>query len=100
MRFASPGESSAEGRNRGQLLCNVNFMKYLGRHLAFHDRYLKMHDEEVFCHLSLKMIADLLGAFFSSRNAPRLTLNRNYVMRDSKETIGQERSRVEKGAAV
>ena len=46
-------------------------MKYLERHLSFHDRYLKIHNK-VFCHMSIKMLADLLKALFCNRRAPRL----------------------------
>ena len=48
-------------------------MKYLGRHLSFHDRYIKMQNK-VYCHMSMRMIAELLKALFCNREAPRLNL--------------------------
>ena len=71
MRFVDQSQKSNEERNKTLLFKNMGFIKYIGRHLSFYDRYLKMQSK-VFCHMSLKMIADLLQAFVCNRAAPTM----------------------------
>lgn len=42
MKFVDQSQESNEERNKSLLLKNAGLLKYIGRHLSFHDRYLKM----------------------------------------------------------
>ena len=72
IQFADHTQGLSEERNKSQLLSkSFDMMKYIGRHLSFHDRYLKLHNK-IHCHLSIKMVADLIRALFCGRIAPNL----------------------------
>jgi len=79
MQFPDESESATEEKNKKRMLESIGMIKYLGRHLSFHDRYIKMEKRnKLYCHMSLKMVADLLKAFFCNRQAPRINYMGNH----------------------
>ena len=95
MQFVDNSQSNNEQRNKHLLLCDkLSMMKYLGRHLSYHDRCLKLKGK-ITCHLSMKICADLLRALFCNRKAPHFSksASRLYLKDDVDYATRQDRLR-------